>query len=145
MPNRHAYYVIKVAIEDPAADILVLPRQKTMYGGKHIAPGDAVFVFASENASGAGLVMEGVVLAADPVPPVPGVPRQTPRVTVTVRRVAGSERPVGRPELKGFRDWEDGRPETELNFKLYRQATDKIVGISEGAAEFLRSHLPRLT
>lgn len=35
-------------------------------------------------------------------------------------------------------DWNDGRPETELNFKFYRQATNKIVGISDEAAAFLR-------
>jgi len=34
----------------------------------------------------------------------------------------------------------DGRPETELNFKFYRQATNKIVGISEQAAAFLEGH-----
>jgi hypothetical protein len=32
----------------------------------------------------------------------------------------------------------DGRPETELNFKFYRQATNKIVGISDEAATLLR-------
>ena len=32
----------------------------------------------------------------------------------------------------------DGRPETELNFKFYRQATNKIAGISDEAAAFLR-------
>lgn len=35
----------------------------------------------------------------------------------------------------------DGRPETELNFKLYRQATNKIAGISEQTAAFLRGFL----
>lgn len=38
----------------------------------------------------------------------------------------------------GFADWKDGRPETELNFKFYRQATNKIIGISDAAAAFLR-------
>ena len=33
--------------------------------------------------------------------------------------------------------WQDGRPETELNFKLYRQATNKIIGISDEATAFL--------
>jgi hypothetical protein len=32
---------------------------------------------------------------------------------------------------------DDGRPETELNFKFYRQATNKIVGLSDSAAAFL--------
>ena len=43
-----------------------------------------------------------------------------------------------RSELRLFSDWNDGRPETELNFKFYRQATNKIVGISDEAAAFLR-------
>jgi hypothetical protein len=30
------------------------------------------------------------------------------------------------------------RPETELNFNFYRQATNKIAGISDEAAAFLR-------
>ena len=37
-----------------------------------------------------------------------------------------------------YLDWNEGRPETELNFKFYRQATNKIVGISDKAAAFLR-------
>jgi hypothetical protein len=36
-----------------------------------------------------------------------------------------------------FTVWHDGRPATELNFKFYRQATNKIVGISAQAAEYL--------
>jgi hypothetical protein len=46
-------------------------------------------------------------------------------------------RPLGRRELKRFSDWSDGQPATELNFKFYRQATNKIVGISDEAADFL--------
>jgi hypothetical protein len=41
-------------------------------------------------------------------------------------------------ELKVFSTWNDGRPETELNFKFYRQATNKIIGISDEAAAFLQ-------
>ena len=37
-----------------------------------------------------------------------------------------------------FSDWNDGRPEIKLNFKCYRQATNKIVGISDEAGVFLR-------
>ena len=50
----------------------------------------------------------------------------------------------GKPEIVPvwrFADWNDGRPETELNFKLYRQATNKIVGISDEAASFLNGFL----
>jgi len=109
-----------------------------MYGGKHVAVGDPIFIFASENEGGAGLVACGVVTSAQPLPKRPGVERQTPRVSITVRRTAVARRRLGRGELKPFADWDDGRPETELNFKFYRQATNKIVGLSDSAAEFLR-------
>ena len=64
--------------------------------------------------------------------------RQTPRVSISVRRTALARRRLGRNELKPFSHWNDGRPETELNFKFYRQATNKIAGISEEAGAFLR-------
>ena len=66
-----------------------------------------------------------------------GIARQTPRVSVTIRRTALAKRPLGRNDLKPFADWNDGQPETELNFKFYRQATNKICGISDEAAAFL--------
>jgi hypothetical protein len=59
-------------------------------------------------------------------------------VSITIRRTALAKRRLGRRELKLFSDWTDGRPETELNFKFYRQATNKIAGISSKAAAFLR-------
>ena len=108
-----------------------------MYGGKHIAKGDTIFVFASENQGGRGLIASGVVTSAKPIAKRAGIARQTPRVSITISRTAVVKQPLGRSELKRFSDWNDGRPETELNFKLYRQATNKIVGISDGTAMFL--------
>jgi hypothetical protein len=96
-----------------------------------------VFVFASENEGGTGLVARGIVTSAKGVAKKRGVARQTPRVSVTVRRTALAQRPLGRNELKAFTDWKDGQPKTELNFKFYRQATNKIVGISDEVAAFL--------
>jgi hypothetical protein len=58
-------------------------------------------------------------------------------VSVTIKRTALAKRPLGRSELKRFTVWNDGTPATELNFKFYRQATNKIVGISDAAAAFL--------
>ena len=130
-------FAIKAAISDPTAVTFRFEAQKTMYGGKAIAAGDEIFLFASENAGGAGLVARGVVTEAEPMPRRAGVARQTPRVSIAVWRTAAAARPLGRRELKAFRDWNDGRPESELNFKFYRQATDKIVGISDAAAAFL--------
>ena len=131
-------FAIKAAVRDPAARAFAFRAQKTMYGGRRIARGDRIFVFASENEGGPGLIAEGVVTSARAVPKKSGVERQTPRVSVTIRRTAASRRRLGRRELKPFCDWADGRPETELNFKFYRQATNKIVGLSDEAAAFLR-------
>ena len=58
-------------------------------------------------------------------------------MSVTIRRTALAKKALGRSELRRFTDWDDGQPATELNFKFYRQATNKIVGISDEAAAFL--------
>jgi hypothetical protein len=130
-------YAIKAEIKDPQAETFVFTAQKTMYGGKHIAEGDVVFLFASENEGGQGLVARGVVTSSEAVLRRSDLDRQTPRVSIAIRRTVLATRRLGRDEIKRFKDWQDGRPETELNFKLYRQATNKIVGISDGAAAFL--------
>ncbi len=132
-------YVIKVEVADPKAARFDFRKQRTMYGGKQIAPGDVIYIFASENEGGEGLVARGVVTAAAAIPRKPGVERQTPCVNITVERTALATRRLGRSELKPFSNWNDGRPETELNFKFYRQATDKIGGISAEADAFLRT------
>ena len=131
-------FAIKAEIGEPGAEAFAFSAQKTMYGGKHIASGDTIFLFASENEGGPGLVASGVITSAEATPKKPGIDRQTPRVSITLRRTALAKRRLGRGELKKFSDWNDGRPETELNFKFYRQATNKIVGISDEAAAFLR-------
>ena len=131
-------FAIKAEVSDPRAETFAFTAQKTMYGGKHIAKGGTIFVFASENEGGAGLIASGIVTSAKAIAKKRGIARQTPRVSITVRRTALAKRRLGRSELKLFSDWNDGRPETELNFKFYRQATNKIVGISDEAAAFLR-------
>ena len=130
-------FAIKAEIGNVRAKDFTFTAQKTMYGGKRIAEADTIFLFASENEGGQGLIARGTVISATAVAKKRGIARQTPRVTITVRREAIATRPLGRGELKPFNDWKDGRPETELNFKFYRQATNKIVGISDEAAAFL--------
>ena len=132
-------FVIKAEVTDPSAKSFAFSEQKTMYSGKHIAKGDAIFVFASENEGGQGLIASGIVTSAKTIAKKRGVARQTPRVSITIRRTALAKRRLGRSELKRFCDWNDDRPETELNFKFYRQATKKIVGISDKTAAFLRA------
>jgi hypothetical protein len=122
---------------DTATHTFTFRAQKTMYGGKHIAVGDVIFIFASENEGGEGLIARGVVTSVRANAKLPGLARQTPRVSISVRRTARARLNLGRSELKRFCHWDDGRAETELNFKFYRQATNKIVGISAAAAAFL--------
>jgi hypothetical protein len=131
-------FAIKAEVSDPQAKTFAFRAQKTMYGGKHITKGDTVFVFASENEGSQGLISRGVVTSVETVAKKRGIPRQTPRVSITIRRTALAKRRLGRSELKLFTNWNDGRPETELNFKFYRQATNKIIGISDEATAFLR-------
>lgn len=130
-------YAIKAEIGEPRARTFTFTAQKTMYGGKLIAAGDEIFLFASENEGGAGLVARGIVTAAKAVARKRGIERQTPRVSIAVKRTALVKRPLGRADLKPFSNWDDGQPQTELNFKFYRQATNKIVGLSDEAAAFL--------
>ena len=133
-------FAIKAEVSDPLAETFMFRAEKTMYGGKHIAKGDTIFIFASENEGGLGLIACGIVTSVEAIAKKPGVVRQTPRVSITIRRTALANRRLGRSELKPFSDWNDGRPETELSFKFYRQATNKIVGISDEAAVFLRGY-----
>jgi len=131
-------FAIKAKVKNPRAASFAFRAQKTMYAGTRIATGDMIFVFASENEGGSGLIASGIVTSASAIPKKVGIARQTPRVSISVKRTALAKRRLGRGELKPFSDWNDGRPETELNFKFYRQATNKIAGISDEAAMYLR-------
>ena len=111
---RSVAFVIKAEVRDAPAKTFAFVAQKTMYGGKRISKGDTVFVFASENEGGQGLIAQGVVTSAQVIPKKRGIARQTPRVSITVRRTALAKRPLGRSELKNFTDWTDGRPGTEV-------------------------------
>lgn len=137
MAGSSMAFAIKARITDPSAGAMEFRHRKTMYGGKLVAPGDTIFLFDSENDGGHGLVAQGVVVSAECAPRTPGLARQTPRVSIVVRVEALGRRRLGRAELKTFTNWKDGQPATELNFKLYRQATDKIIGLSDEAAAFL--------
>ena len=90
-------FVIKAEVRDLGAKTFAFCGQKTMYNGKHIAQGDRIFVFASENEAGPGLIASGVVTSAKAIAKKPGLARQTPRVSITVRRTA-----VTAPTRKGL-------------------------------------------
>src|SRR5215471_2366264 len=89
-------FVIKAEVSDPRAKTFAFTAQKTMYGGKHIARGDTIFVFASENEGGPGLIASGVVTSARATARKRGIVRQTPRVSITIRRTALARLCLGR-------------------------------------------------
>jgi hypothetical protein len=130
-------FAVKAEIRALRGAMFTFKAHKTMYGGKLIARNDVVFIFASETQGGQGLIARGTVVSAVPIAKKLGMVRQTPRVTITLRRTALAKKRLGRGELKPFSNWKDGLPGTELNFKLYRQSTNKIVGISDASARFL--------
>ena len=111
-------FAIKTGIHDPQAATYAFSEQKTMLGGKHIGEGSPIFILASENEGGTGLLAQGILTSVELTPMKRGINRQTPRVSITVERTALAEHALGRNELKGFCGWNDGRPETELNFKF---------------------------
>src|SRR6201982_3795234 len=98
-------FAIKAEVSDLGRDTFAFSAQKTMYGGKHIAKGDRIFVFASENEGGPGLIASGVVTSAKAVAKKRGIARQTPRMSITVIRTAVAKRRLGRNELKHFSNW----------------------------------------
>ena len=81
-------FAIKAEVCDPRARTFAFTAQKTMYGGKHIAEGDTVFVFASENEGGQGLIARGVVTSAQAIAKKRGIARHTPRVSISIWRTA---------------------------------------------------------
>jgi hypothetical protein len=91
-------FAIKAEVRDQRAKTFLFTAQKTMYGGKHIAKADTVFVFASENEGGRGLIARGAVTSAEAIAKKSGVTRQTPRVSIAVKRSALAKRPLGRSD-----------------------------------------------
>src|SRR3569833_1830301 len=117
-------YLIKAAIADPDARLFSFRAAKTMYGGKAIREQDEIFVFASETEGGKGLIARGVVTAVQAVPIKRKDPKEqvTPRVSVEVRRIAKPKRNQKKDKHKDNKERNDGKPQTELNFKFYRQS-----------------------
>jgi len=109
----------------------VAPAQNTMYGGKKI-PGDTVFVFASENECGPGLVARRGVTRAEAICEEAG--RRTadtacyPRHQTHRTREAG---PLGRIQPKPFTDWI--RPPDPSSISLRSSGTNKITASSRTA------------
>src|SRR5262245_18922926 len=64
--------------------------------------------------------------AQSPVTAIASVALRVMRIFMCPPTRSGGFELLGQRELKHLTEWNDGQPGTELNFKLYRQATDKI-------------------
>src|SRR4051794_36100264 len=102
MPRTMRWFAIKAEVRDLGAETFVFEAQKTMYGGKGVAVGDPVFILASENEGGSGLFARGVVTECENLPRTAST-RQTPRVSIKVKRDGTARRPLGRAQLRTFR------------------------------------------
>src|SRR5207248_1914059 len=111
--------------------------RKSIYVVKHMASGETIFDFVRENEGRTDIIASGCVTSSKSMRKKRGIGRQTPRVSIAIKQTALAKLRLGESELKLFSDWNDGRAGTDLNFKFYRQATDKIVGISDKAAAFV--------
>jgi hypothetical protein len=127
-----ASFVVKAPPRPEGAERLEFD-EKTMWRGKLIRAGDEVFLFAAEHHGGRGLYARGVVTEA--------IRGAGSRVSLTVKRTGAAARPLGRAELRVFRDLKDLGPEWEIDRRLYRQATNKIAGVTDAAAAFLRGFI----
>jgi hypothetical protein len=129
MPDRRAHcpFAIKVDALDGDAATFSFTAQRSMYRGKRIAVGDTIFLFVAHEQDGRALTVRGAVTAAASVQPQAGRKRQTPPVSIAVQRTANARQALKRSDLLPFSLWTEGSPEMELNFELYRQATNKIV------------------
>jgi len=105
-----------------------------MYGGKQVAEGDTVFVFASDNERGQGLIARGVVTSAVAIAKKAGITRQ-PRVSIAVRRTALVKRRWGGANSGALpTGMTASRNPSSISSSIVRH---KIAGISEETAAFL--------
>lgn len=126
-------FVVKSAVGAPLqVGSTITLVEKAMYGGWDVTAGAPIYVFDSDHQGGAGLCARGTITSVERAP--------EHRWKVQVRIEAPARRPLGRTELRPFRDLDGGSPEGEIARKLYRQATNKFVAVGDAEAAFLASH-----
>jgi hypothetical protein len=85
-------YAIKAEIIDPRARRFTFTAHKTMYGGKLIAQGDTIFVFASENEGGQGLIARGIVTHAEAIEKKRGISERHDQTNGACEATTGAPR-----------------------------------------------------
>ena len=118
-------FAIKAEVSDPWAETFAFSDHKTMYGGKRIAKGDRIFVFASENGGGPGLIASGVITSAKVIANKRGIARQTPRHRQTYRAREAALGPERAQIFFATGTTVDPRPSSISNF-IVRQRTRSL-------------------
>lgn len=125
-------FVVKSAVGGPlTVGSTVTVVEKAMYGGWAVAAGEDVFVFDSDHQGGAGLCARGVITSVERA--------AEHRWKAQIRVEARARHPLGREELRPYRDLDDGSPEGEIARKLYRQATNKVAAVGDAEVDYLMS------
>lgn len=104
-------------------------EERPMYGGKDVDVGDSVFLWASEQQGGRGLWARGIVLSSDVV-------ESKQRIAVRIDQVV-TTRQFGLDQIAPHRDGAVETPIVGLARKLYKQAHNKIAGLSNAEADVL--------
>jgi hypothetical protein len=108
----------------------VLIEERPMYGGKDIAAGAPVFLWASETQGGNGLWARGTVLRVE-------LGAKKPVVAVRVEQMVNSGN-FGITQIAPHRDSVADTPIAGLAHKLYRHSHNKVAGIATDEADLLQ-------
>ncbi len=108
-------------------------EERTMYGGREIASGAEVFLWASETQGGSGLWARGTVLEVEPG-------NKKPVVSVRIEDMANSGN-FGIEQIAPHRNSSANTPIVGLARKLYKQAHNKVARITAEEADLLRQLL----
>lgn len=123
-------YVIKSAFAFPdERGRLVTFSERPFWGGDNIRRGDEVFLWRSAGAEG-GLTWAGALEARRL--------GEDGKLYLTVRLSQEAQRPLATADLASHRDDATVSPKSELAYKLYKHAHNKVAAISSDSTEFLR-------
>jgi len=118
-------FAIKAAVSVRGAETFAFSAQKTMYGGKHIAQRRYDLRLRERERRRASLIASGVRHLGQN-----DWQKNADRPANAARKHHPQTHPRSRSDAWGgassnfFSNWNDGRPETELNFKFCRQANE---------------------
>ena len=105
-------------------------EERPLYGGREIASGAEVFLWASETQGGAGLWARGTVIGIEPA-------ANKPVVTVRVEEMVNSGN-FGIDQIAPHRDSSADTPIVGLARKLCKHAHNKVARITVEEANLLR-------